>query len=109
MTKIKVKELEPGMTLSADVHDQHGRFLLGKDCQLTEKHLQVLNAWGVISIEVVGENLSINPGLNDVSSENYQAIDEQVKTRFVHNDMNHPFIKELVSETTRFMAEHFKE
>ena len=50
MARIKVKELEPGMRLAEDVHDSNGRFLLGADCELEEKHIRALQAWGIISV-----------------------------------------------------------
>jgi len=63
MAKIKVKSLQVGMTLSADVCDPNGRFLLGDGCELNEKHLKALNAWGVISVEINDADM---PEIEDV-------------------------------------------
>jgi hypothetical protein len=109
MAKIKVKDLEVGMTITADVSDQNGRFLLGEGCVLTDKHLKALNAWGVISVEISGDELPDNARLNALSPEIYSTIENQVKTRFIHNDMNSPFVKELVTESVRYIAEQIRE
>lgn len=105
MAKIKVKKLLVGMTLSADVCDPNGRFLLGLGCELNEKHIKALNAWGVISVEINDEDLPDDENIIDISPEIYKVIEDQVKARFCHNDMNSPFIKELTAETVQFFLE----
>lgn len=107
MSKIKVKNLEIGMTLSADVCDPNGRFLLGKGCELAEKHLKALAAWGVVSVEIkdddaAKERFKLSPEISMV-------LEEQINSRFIHNDMKNPFISELVFETKRFFVEKLEE
>ncbi len=105
MAKIKVKELEVGMTLTADVCDPNGRFLLGEGCELNEKHLKALNAWGVISVEISDADMPEDKQRLEISPEVYRAIEEQVHVRFKHNKMEHPFIKELAGESVQFFIE----
>ena len=76
MAKIKVKRLQVGMTLSADVCDPNGRFLLGDGCELNEKHIKALNAWGVISVEINDEDMPESEDDIEISTEIYQAIEE---------------------------------
>ena len=109
MAKIKVKELQIGMTLTEDVCDPNGRFLLGVGCELSEKHLKALNAWGVISVEVSDDDMPEEQRDVEISPEIYDAIEEQVKSRFQHNDLNLPFINELTKETVRFFVEQLGE
>ena len=105
MAKIKVKNLQVGMTLSADVCDPNGRFLLGEGCELNEKHVKALNAWGVISVEINDADMPENEGMIEISPEIYNSIDKQVKDRFQHNNMDSPFVKELETESVRFFVE----
>ena len=105
MAKIKVKNLQVGMTLSADVCDPNGRFLLGEGCELNEKHVKALNAWGVISVEINDADMPENEDMIKISPEIFNAIEVQVKERFLHNDMNSPFVKELATESVRFFVE----
>ncbi len=109
MAKIKVKNLQVGMTLTADVCDPNGRFLLGEGCELNEKHLKALNAWGVISVEVKDDDMPENEGIIEISPEVYQTIEAQVHARFIHNDMEVPFIKELATESVSFFVEQLGE
>jgi len=109
MAKIKVKKLEVGMTLIADVCDPNGRFLLGEGCVLVEKHIKALNAWGVISVEVNDDDMPEDSNRLEISSEVYQVIEQQVNSRFQHNNMEQPFIKELASESIRFFVEQLGE
>ena len=109
MAKIKVKELQVGMTLIADVCDPNGRFLLGAGCELIDKHLKALNAWGVISVEISEGDMPEDKHGVEISPEIYKAIEEQVKTRFQHNDMSVPFIDELSKESVRFFVEQLGE
>jgi len=105
MPKIKVKELAVGMTLTADVCDPNGRFLLGEGCELNEKHLKALNAWGVISVEINAGDMPEGGNSIEISPEAYAAIEDQVNARFIHNDMNVTFVKELADESVRFLVE----
>lgn len=109
MGKIKVKELAVGMTLIADVCDPNGRFLLGTGCELGEKHIKALNAWGVVSVEINDDDIPEDESRIKISPEIFKAIEEQVKTRFQHNDLEQPFIKELVLESTQFFVEQLGE
>lgn len=109
MAKIKVKNLKVGMTLTADVCDPNGRFLLGTGCKLIDKHLKALNAWGVISVEISDDEMPEDQHCIEVSPEIYKAIEEQVTTRFQHNDMSVSFIDELSKESVRFFVEKLGE
>lgn len=109
MAKIKVKDLDAGMTLTADVCDPNGRFLLGEGCELVDKHIKALNAWGVISVEVKDDDLPENSNRIKISPEVYKVIEQQVYSRFLHNNMEQPFIKELSSESIRFFVEQLGE
>lgn len=109
MAKIKVKSLQIGMILIADVCDPNGRFLLGEGCELKGKHLKALNAWGVISVEVQDSDIPENEDAIDISPEIYKTIEEQVKARFLHNNLEEPFTEELVNESVKFIIEQLGE
>lgn len=109
MAKIKVKALKVGMTLNADVCDPNGRFLLGTGCELSEKHLKALNAWGVISVDICDADMPDDKDKFTLSPEISIVLEEQINARFCHNDMDSPFIKELISETKDFLVEKLEE
>jgi len=97
------------MTLTADVCDPNGRFLLGIGCELNEKHVKALNAWGVISVEISDDDMPEDQEKIEISPEIYSAIEEQVKMRFQHNDMSVPFVSELAKESVLFFIEQLGE
>lgn len=109
MAKIKVKKLQSGMTLAADVCDPNGRFLMGSGCELSDKHLKALSAWGVISVEINESDMPEGQQGIDISTEIYKTIEEQVKIRFQHNDMSLPFINELSKESVNFFVDKLGE
>ncbi len=109
MAKIKVKELQAGMVLTADVCDPNGRFLLGSGCELEEKHLKALAAWGVVSVEIRDEDMPEDGGRLSISPEIHAAMEQEIKARFCHNDLEIPFIEELIKESVRFFAEQLEE
>lgn len=108
MAKIKVKELEVGMTLTADVCDPNGRFLLGEGCELNDKHIKALNAWGVISVAINDGDIPEDKHTVEISPEIYKTIEDQVVARFRHNNLKHPFIEELATESVRFFVEQLR-
>ena len=109
MAKMKVKDLQIGMTLTADVCDPNGRFLLGVGCELSEKHLKALNAWGVISVEISDSEVPEDMDKFTLSPEICMVIEQQLSARFCLNDINQPFIKELMFESKRFFVEQLEE
>lgn len=109
MAKIKVKDLQENMTLTADVCDPNGRFLLGEGCVLNDKHLKALTAWGVISVEVIDTDVPEDKDRLELSAEISLVIEQQINVRFRHNDMNHPFIKELAKESKHFIVEKLED
>ncbi|MCA9786918.1 MAG: hypothetical protein KDC10_09125 [Calditrichaeota bacterium] len=47
MSRKLVEDLELGMTLNKDLHDQRGRFLLPSGTVLQEQHLRLLRQWRI--------------------------------------------------------------
>lgn len=52
MARKLVEDLELGMVLSQDLHDQRGRFLLPSGTRLTDQHLRLLHQWKVPVVHV---------------------------------------------------------
>jgi len=105
MANIRVKDLEVGMNLADDVCDLNGRFLIAKDCELTAKHIKALNAWGVISVEIYGDNTESENGESEteITSEEFDRFHKKLSSEFIHNDLEHPFIAELITEVTKYI------
>ena len=82
--------------------------MLGEGCELNDKHVKALNAWGVISVEIRDEDMPEKPGTLEISPEIYNTIEQQIKARLIHNDPEQPFVKELTKESIRFFVEQLE-
>lgn len=98
MAKIKIHEVEAGMALASDVHDPNGRFLLGEGCELSEKHIKALQAWGVLSVEIDGVDSVESKLTQQVSAEVLEKLRSQVRARFREGFEGQPFMNELFTE-----------
>lgn len=98
MATVPIDHLSAGMVLKSNVCDRSGRLLLPEGVELTEKHLHIFRTWGVLEAEVVGEsgNETDDQSDNEISPEALAAAEALVKPLFIHNDSEHPAIKELI-------------
>jgi len=104
MAKIKTSDLQTGWVLAEDVHDLSGRFLMGKDCELTDKHIRALRAWGVNSVEVEGENIPASGSTMELPDELMSEVRIEQQHRLKFNDMQDSFIKELYELSSLYIA-----
>jgi hypothetical protein len=52
MPKVKLESLQEGMVVTSDVKNMDNMLLIPAGCALTEKHINILNAWGIPEIQV---------------------------------------------------------
>ena len=52
MPKVKTESLQEGMVVTTDVKNMDNMLLIPAGCALTEKHINILNAWGIPEIQV---------------------------------------------------------
>lgn len=98
MSKLAISDIEAGMVLASDVKDRNGRILLKAGVALTDKHLKVFKTWGVIQVEIEGEEsaTSLQSTIDD-HPELQEAADLAAHTIFQHVDNEHPFNTELIT------------
>ena len=99
MAVVHIDNLAPGMVLSRDVCDRSGRMLLPAGAELTGKHFSIFRMWGVLEAEIVGDTLAedaqATPG-HELDPALFAMARDHVERLFVHNDPDHPAIKELM-------------
>ncbi len=92
MGLISVDQLKKDMVLANDVKDLSGRLLAGKGLKLTDGHLRLFKAWGILEADIEGESsrdtdenalVDLDPGL-------LKTAEELVSRRFMHSDLDHP-------------------
>ena len=52
MPKVKIASVREGMVVTADVKNMDNMLLIPAGCALTEKHVNILNAWGIAEVQV---------------------------------------------------------
>lgn len=103
---IGIDDLEAGMILAEDVHDQQGRLLLPSGSELTERHLRAFQMWGILTVKIRGTGEE--PAEPVVSPEILAAAETRVRERMAHHDLEHPVLAEIfryaVQREARCMA-----
>ena len=94
---INVAELRPKMVLAEDLKNLDGRFVLSKGTQLTQKHLRILQMWGVIeaNIERVSRKDVEENTIAQLDPAVIQDVEDLTRERFHHADLEHPLVREL--------------
>ncbi len=52
MIRLKSEELQPGMVVARDVKNIDGMLLVPSGCELSERQIGILQAWGVTELEI---------------------------------------------------------
>ncbi len=91
---VGVDDLEAGMILAEDVHDQQGRLLLPSGSELTERHLRAFQMWGILTVKIRGAGEEEPPELV-ISPEVLAAADAKVRERLRSQDLESPVIAEI--------------
>jgi hypothetical protein len=92
---VAVDDLEVGMILAEDVHDQQGRLLLPSGSALTERHLRAFQMWGILTVKVRGAGEEELPE-PVVSPEILAEAETRVRERMRQHDLDAPVIAEIV-------------
>jgi hypothetical protein len=106
MKNIKTDEALPGMVTAQDILGANGHLLLPAGTTLTTRYIRMLHAREIPSVAIESEAETTpaeNKAALDPAGAHDARIDRLVK-RFKYQDMNHPFIDELVRVCTSRLA-----
>ncbi len=97
MAILSLDAIKPGMVLAGDVKDRNGRALLSAGAEITEKHIRIFKMWGIHSAPIQGEDKENAPSnrSSEIDPNLLHEAERKTAERFYHNDLNHPFIREL--------------
>ena len=92
MARIKIEALQEGMQVAADVKNMDGMLLLPRGCELTVRHINILQAWGVAEIEVeaTAEAVAAGDPLARLSPDALAALSAELKALFWQPDESNP-------------------
>ena len=110
MPRVKTESLEPGLVVAVDVKNMDGMLLLPQGCELTERHIGILQAWGIAEIQIEAaqdsEGASGDP-LARLTPEALAALKAELSARFFKPDESNPgFIAVFQAVLRRRAAKH---
>ncbi len=92
-----VDNLTEGMVLQEDLLTRQGRLIIGKGVTLKAQHLKVLKSWGVSEAHIVDDSFQEKEGgVGSAGDEFLAQARDFVTKRFAGQDLEHPFLAELV-------------
>ena len=92
MARIRTESLQAGMQVAVDVKNMDGMLLLPHGCELSERHINILQAWGVTEIEVgvdANDPNSRDP-LGKLAPETLAALTAEIRALFSQPDESNP-------------------
>jgi len=92
MPKVKVESLKEGMVVASDVMNMDNMLLLPAGCTLSEKHIEILQAWGITEINIAAADGVAEPvdPLARLTPEEAQRLTQETKALFWHLDESCP-------------------
>ncbi len=107
MQQVNIKEVKPGMVLAQEVCGSNGRMLLGKGVTIEDKHLRIMNMWGVSEIFI--HNGPEDPGEPQIDAAHLLAAEERVASRFVLENPEQEPLPELRKQCVSNYAQRFSQ
>ena len=96
MPKIKIEQAKEGMVVSNDVKNIDSMLLVPAGCALSERQINILNAWGVTELEVLlAEGCEAADPLAQLPPEELARLTAEVRARFWRVDEQNPLFLEV--------------
>ena len=97
MPKLKIEQLQEGMVVAVDVRNMDDMLLLPAGCTLAEKHIGILEAWGVTDVEVVAADDLVDNSdpLSKLPPEEIARLTAETKALFWQLDATSPVQMEI--------------
>jgi hypothetical protein len=97
MPRIKTESVQEGMVVAGDVKNIDGTLLIPAGCTLTERQINILQAWGVGEIEVQNSAMieDADP-LSKLPPEVVARLTAEIRGRFFQPDDANPVFAEIV-------------
>ena len=108
MPKSKTESLQPGMVVAADVKNMDNMLLMPAGCELTEKHITVLNAWGIgeIQVEICEAQEEPTDVLRQLDPGLLRQLTSELQAIFWDPVDKHPLQQEVFNLALRRKARH---
>jgi hypothetical protein len=96
MPKIKIDSIKEGMVVVSDVKNIDNMLLIPAGCTLSERQINILNAWGVAEVDVVASETEEDTDImTKLPPEELERLSAEVKSRFWKADESNPVFTEI--------------
>lgn len=97
MIRVKSETLQPGMIVARDVKNIDGMLLVPSGCELSERQINILQAWGVAELEVEagGEMARAHDPLAQLPPETLARLTAELRARYWKPDEFGPVPAEI--------------
>jgi hypothetical protein len=96
MPRIKTELLQEGMVVSRDVTNIDNMLLIPNGCKLTARQIGILQAWGVMEIDVQASDASSDTDpIANLSPEKLAKLTEELRAQFWKPDDTDPVFTEI--------------
>ena len=96
MPRINIESVKEGMVVAGDVKNIDSMLLVPAGCTLSERQINILNAWGVTEVDVVlAEGCEDTDPMAKFSAEELEKMTAEIKERFWQVDETNPVFIEI--------------
>jgi hypothetical protein len=93
VTSCPLDQVQPGMSLGADIYDPNGLILLRAGAIIDQRSIRALKCWGIAEVPVSdGENCAAD---TQEQHRAHQALREMLDARFALSNLEHPVMQAL--------------
>jgi hypothetical protein len=106
MPKVKLDQLKEGMVVEQDVRNLDDMLILPAGFVLTERHISLLQSWGVseVNVEAAGEEEAPSDPLALLPPETLARLTQETQARFWKYDAANPVEQEILRLVLRRKA-----
>jgi len=108
MPKLKLEQLKPGMVVAVAVKNMDEMLLAPAGCELTERHISILETWGIteVAVEASEETQAPVDPLSKLSPARLARLRQELRDIFWEFDEANPIQAEIFNLMLRRKAKH---
>ena len=108
MPKLKLEQLKPGMVVAAAVKNLDDMLLAPAGCELTERHINILETWGIVEVEVEAAEAAQAPidPLSQLSPQRLARLQDEIRDVFWQFDAANSVQQTIFKLMLRRKAKH---
>ena len=108
MPKLKLEQLKPGMVVAVAVKNMDDMLLAPAGCELTERHISILETWGITEVDVEASEETQAPvdPLSKLSPARLARLRQELREVFWEFDEANPIQVEIFDLMLRRKAKH---